>query len=183
MSPVPVGGLRARLIKMAIQGVVEDGLRDLGWFDPTIHDDPPGTRRHRPVTFYTKPNKWDEPITLNAVIVAGQDVDGTDGEIGSNLSDDRWFFYVDVYAESDSVAEHIVHDARDILRGKMPSIGRTGAYVDVFDPREATPPFLFRLPVVELAVDRARLSEHPWQAHWYSLSFEVEDDYYDEDLA
>ena len=43
-----IGGTRARLIYDSIFNVLNDALGALGWFNSTIYDNPPGTRKNHP---------------------------------------------------------------------------------------------------------------------------------------
>lgn len=171
------GGLRVRLIKSAVQRYIEDNLDALGWFDAPVTEG--GTRQHRQVTFYRKPAKWDEPVELNAVMVHSDDSRDTELELGSGFTEDTYAFYCDVYAEKDSVGEHIAGDVRDILRGLFPSIGCTRPVIRVYDPDHATPLPVTLLQLESVDIQRARNAPHAWQRHWFAVAFTFTD-YYDD---
>lgn len=167
-----VGGLRARLIHDSAYEMIRAALSDLGWFD--------SGRRHEPVTMVAKPVSNDDQVPFNTLTVSSTDVSDDPIEMGSTLSEDRWTFYVDFYGEDDLVARHIVHDIRDVVRGKLPSIGRAGPVLDVYDYRLATPVVLFRCELENVVVDRANTFTRPWQRHWWAVRFDVVDEYADE---
>lgn len=175
-----VGGLRNRLIRMSIYNTVNDALDALGWFDTG--------RFHRPISFIDGPVGNDSavgasPIPLNTLSLTYDTIDGQDLEIGSNLSEETWTGFLDFYAENDALGMHVASDLRDILRGKMPSIGRGFPNVTVYDYRQATPPELFVCEFTGVVLDTAHNTIHPWQKHWYSVRFDVVDAYGDEEDA
>lgn len=167
-----VGGLRTRLIQDSLRSTVEDGLTALGWFGTA--------RRHRPVHMIDRPPKWDEPIELNSIVAALEGRSEADAEMGSNLTVDTWQVYVDIYAESDTIGLQLSGDVRDILRGKIPSIGRSRSVLDIYDYTQATPPIFTSLELRNVNEDRARNFPHPWQQHWFVVLADLEDEYMDE---
>lgn len=166
---MPVGGIRARLIADSFYETVRGSLEQLGWFDVN--------RRHRPVTLITRPNDWDESVETNAIAITCEDSTDISIELGSGLTEDRWEFSVDLYAEDDDVGVHLTNDVRDILRGKLPSIGRTGPVFSVYDYRQATPPILFTCEIERVVVDRAHGFTKLWQQHWWAVRCDVIDAY------
>jgi hypothetical protein len=167
-----VGGLRARLIRDSTYRWIYDGLAALGWFD--------AGRRHLPVSFTGKPVDADQEIQFNTVALVDLDTGEYDLELGSNLAEHRTTYYVDFYAESDVVGKELIHDVRDILAGRMSSIGRAHPHVPVYDYRQATPPLAFYVEVEDLVVDRAHDFPKPWLKNWYACRFDIVDHYGDE---
>lgn len=167
-----VGGLRARLIRESIYQEVHTALAALGWFD--------ANRRHSPVTFIDEevPNR--EEVPFNTAALTDSSEEETEEEIGSNLSEHRWTYYVDFYGESDALSTHFIHDVRDILMGRFNSLNRTDPSIPVYDWTQATPSLLFRVGIENMVVDRAQNFPSPRLAHWYALRFEVVDHYADE---
>lgn len=170
---IVVGGLRARFIRDSVFEMIKAAVIDLGWTDPA--------RQHKPIYFSAQPGSWDEEVALNTVAVTQTDVRSEDSEMGSNLQEDRWTFYVDLFAEDESVGTHLIHDVRDILRGKMPSIGRGRPNVTVMDYSLALPAPLFTCDIEDVVIDRANDFPKPWQRYWYVCRFIVVDEYGDED--
>lgn len=170
-----VGGLRARLIKDSFFYMLEGRLTALGWFD--------SGRQHLPVNMLAMPRNWDQPIEFNTLAVSAEDVNDTESEMGSNLAEDRWTVYVDFFAEDDSVGADLANDVRDILRGKMPSIGASRAVLDVYDYRQATPPVIAYVDIENVLLDRARNFPRPWQQHWYAIRCDLVDEYYDDGVS
>lgn len=168
-----VGGLRARLIRESIFQELQTSLAALGWFDTN--------RRHKPITLLDEAVPDREQVLVNTAALTDTNEIETDEEVGSNLAEHRWTFYLDFYGESDALATHFVHDVRDLLRGRFPSIGRTDPSIPVYDWTQATPSYLFRVQIENMVVDRAQNFTSPRLAHWYALRFEVVDVYADED--
>ncbi len=164
-----VGGLRGRLIVDSYRKMLRDSLDALGWFD--------SGRQHRPITFVSNEYKVDEEVPLNTIVVADSDVTDEPAEMGSVLADDTWTIYVDFYAEDDSLGRHLMGDFRDISRGKMPSIDRTGPVFNVLSLHEPTPTTLFVCQITDVTVDKANNFPHPWQQHWWVGRVTIEDTY------
>lgn len=167
------GGLRARLIRDSFEAMVEAALRARGWFD--------AGRRHEPVTIMSAPADWNEPVTVNAIAISASDVNDESAEMGSNYTQDTWTYYVDIYAESESLGMDVAHDVRDILRGKLPSVGRGLQSFDVYDYTLATPVVIFQCEIENVIVDRARGTLQPWERFWFPVRCEVVDCYGNED--
>lgn len=167
-----VGGLRTRLVFMSFQEMLRTSLEQLGWFDDG--------RKHQPINFITRPPDWAETVAFNSIAVTLEDVSDIDAELGSNLSEDRWTYSVDIYCEKDSVGIHLINDIRDILRGKIPTIGRSGPTLPVWDYLAATPTPIFNCDIERVTVDRARNFPKAWQQHWWAARCDVVDTYGDE---
>lgn len=168
-----VGGLRARLIKDSIYNCINDALEALGWFD--------AGRQHAPINFTAIVTPNDTEIPLNTLALADESMHNSDLELGSNFVETRWLYYVDFYAENDIIGKDLINDVRDILGGRMSTIGRGDASVHVYDYRyHSTPPILFTVAIEDLFVDRAHDFPKVWQKHWYACRFNVVDAYGDE---
>lgn len=164
------GGLRARLIRDSVYRCLYDSLEALEWFKPG--------RAHRPISFTGTIVDESVEIPLNTLALADGDLYEVGLELGSNLAEMRWTFYLDFYAENDVVGKDLINDARDILAGRMHAIGRSHASVMVFDYRVPEPhPELFRVGIEDVEVDRANEFPKPWLRHWYSCRFVVVDAY------
>lgn len=167
-----VGGLRARLVKDSLYEMINDSLDALGWFD--------SGRRHAPINFVNEDMANDLEVPLNTLALSDSDITTSQIEMGSTLSEHTWAYYVDFFGESDTLSIHMAHDIKDILEGRMPSIGRTGPKFTVYDYTQATPPDLFTCMIQGVAMDRAQTYSKPWQKYWRSVSFVVVDEYADE---
>lgn len=168
-----VGGLRARLVAESTYQMISDALGDLGWFD--------SGRQHSPIHMRRVPVENDENIELNTLVVFSESMFSFDQELGSNLAEHRWIFWVDFYAENDAIGTHLIHDVKDICQGRFNSIGRTAPIVTIYDYTMATPPEIFVCEIESVAVERMHDFPKPWQKHWYSLTFVVVDTYGDEE--
>lgn len=168
-----VGGLRARFIRESVYQHVRSAITDIGWFD--------AGRVHLPITFLDEavPNR--DEVKINTAALSDETQDESEEEIGSNLSEHRWLFYIDFYGESDALSTHFIHDVRDILRGRFTHLGQTGPHISVYDYSMATPGYLFDVQIENVLVDRAHNVPTPRLAHWYSVRFEVVDHYADQD--
>jgi hypothetical protein len=169
-----VGGLRARLLYDSLYNEIERALTELGWFDPG--------RSHLPVRMINQPVPESEEIQLNTLVLYAEDGDTLQYEVGSDLSEHRRTFYLDLYAENISVGEHLIFDCQAILEGRMRSVGRTSHFFDVYDYTQATPPVIAVAEIGEdVIIDRAVRYSFPWQKNWYSCQFTVSDYYGNED--
>jgi hypothetical protein len=175
-----VGGLRAIMIHDSLVHMVEDSLAALGWFDPTVYDTPAGTRTNQPLHFIPRPADWQDKVLFNSYAISTDDVTDHPAEIGSDLTEDTRLFTIDLYCEDDHIGTHLKDDVRDILRGKIPSIGRTGPVLQVFDYSQPTPPVVFSCDIDNVVADRAHNFPKAWQQHWWSIRCDVVDTYGDE---
>lgn len=174
MSSV-VGGLRQRLIRDSIYHCIYDALDARGWFD--------SGRKHLPIQFTGDITPQDEEIAFNSLALSDESLDETDLEMGSTAVETEWTFYLDFFAEDDSIGKDVIGDIRDILGGRMSSVGRSDASVEVMDYRMATPTPLFRVYVENIIQDRAHDFPKPWQKHWYLVRFTVLDYYTDDAIS
>lgn len=173
------GGLRSRLVLDSARIAIIAALEDLGWFDATIYDNPPGMRRHQPVHYIAKPATWDSEVVLNSFAVTSEDVSDDDIGLGGDI-EDTTRCYIDLFAQDDQFGMHLAADMRDILCGKLPSIGRSGPFVDVYDFRAATPFAFTTVEVADVRIDRAANTTHPWQDYWYMVRYDLIDEYAEE---
>lgn len=168
-----VGGLRARLIYDSIKIEIERSITALGWFD--------AGRQHSPVTFVAIPVDDSQEVAFNTLSLATGDMPvSTPLELGSDYSEYRRSYYLDFYAESQSIGEHLTFDCKDILEGRMPSISRSAPTIEVYDYTQATPPVIATVEIEQVSVDRGNVFNFPWQKFWYQCSFEVVDAYWNE---
>jgi hypothetical protein len=168
-----VGGLRARLIKDNFFNLIKDSLSDLGWLD--------SGREHLPVKILAVQLDDDTEIMPNIVSVSEEDVVSDEIEMGSNLSEHIWTYFVEVYAESHAVGLHLATDIRDIVEGRFSSINATKNSFTVFDLTEATPSYLFDCHMESVTMDRIRGYSRPQEKYWWVISLDVVDYYNNED--
>jgi hypothetical protein len=168
-----VGGLRDRLIVDNLHNLIHDSLDALGWFD----DDSVYER----VEVRVEPVEDIEEIRPNMVVITDEDVSPFDYELGSNFSEYRWQYFIDVYAESQVAGRELSGDIRAILEGKLPSIGRVTTNFVVYDLTQATPSGIFHCDIENISSERGRFYEKPFQKYWWMISFQVVDFYGNED--
>lgn len=165
------GGLRTRLIFDSIYEQIRDGLTTLGWFD--------SGRGHEPVTFIPEPVVDTDEVKLNTIALAEGGMFDRDFEIGSNMAEAEYSFYVDIYAQNGDLGRHLANDIRDLVRGRHG--GRTGSGFTIYDYQMATPSSIGWLELERAQVFKEDLPTRPWQKFWYSVRFDVIDYYYGED--
>jgi hypothetical protein len=172
---VYVGGLRSRLVRDSLWHMINNSLTSLGWFS--------SGSQHRPITFLQKDIEDDEDIELNTLALVDSVVRDDEIELGSNYAEHRIQFFLDFYGESRAVSQHMAVDLKDILEGRMPSVGRGDSRFTVFDYTQATPVDLFRCDIDTVVVDRTHNPMKPFQRFWYSVMFSVVDTYGNENDA
>jgi len=175
---IPVGGLRARFVHDSLFAYLQSGLVLLGWVDSPL------PRRHSPIDFIAQSPNIQVEVPLNTLALSDEGVSDAPAEIGSLFAEHTRSYYLDFFAENDAVGKHLIGDMRDILEGRMPSLGFTGPEFPCLDFRMATPTAFTFGEVQRVQVDRAHNWAQRWLQHWFSLSFQVVD-YYgtDDDLT
>lgn len=168
-----VGGLRARLISDNLYYMLDDVLRDLGWYDPDA--------RHMPVTLLPEPLEQDEEAQPNLVAISEELMTENDLEMGSDYTEKQWDYVIDVYGENAALTKQLATDIYDALRGKFPSIGRTQPNLVCYDLTQATPPEIFTCALENFGLDRSRTYVKSYQRYWWMIFVTVTDDYIDED--
>jgi hypothetical protein len=149
--------------------MVNDSLTILGWFDVG--------RKHTAITFIDSPVGNQTEIPLNTLALSDEDEIEHDDELGSQLAEHRWQFYIDFYAENNSVGLHLSRDVRDIVAGRFGSIGRNAPIVHVYDYTMATPAAIFTVEIENVVRDRAHDFPKKHLQHWYAVRFEIVDHY------
>lgn len=181
-----LGGLRARLIRDSYFEMLRGCLAELGWFDTVSVIAGDGGRQHRSVRLIAKPLEWDEAVEPNLIAVSTSETESQDVELGSDLAETKIPFFVDIYAESESLGLDLAGDVRDITRGRMPGLGRVRPSFHVYDFRMPTPSAVGMCLVesVDSSEQETRV-ERAWLSNWYTISFTAIDLYrptVDEDL-
>lgn len=169
----PVGGLRHRLIWDSLYDVIKDGLTSLDWF---VTSD-----SHAPIYMIAEP--WENLLEVpkNTLTVTTEGTEETPAELGSMFTEHQMTFFVDFFAENDTIGVHMINDVKDIIEGRMPSIGRTQPNFYVYDTYSAaTPTALFSCEITDVQIDRGRVSRETWKSSWFACSFIVIDYYADE---
>lgn len=169
---IPVGGLRGRLIKESFYRMLDTALDDLGWYEEDSW--------FQPVQLRAVAVSDQEEITPNVIAIADDDDTDEEIEMGSNLSEFRTTYFVDVYGENNAVGLHIARDIRDLIKGRMPSIDRDSPSMPVLDYSQATPTELFTVDFENVQLNRAHDFPKEWQRYWYSIYLEIVDWYGDE---
>lgn len=164
-----VGGLRERYINDSVYHLVKDSLFELGWFN--------SGRKYKPITIRTEPVGTREEVPWNTIIVTPTHTTDNDAELGSNFGEVKTVYYVDFYAENDALGKELIHDVRDLLKGRMPSIDRFFSVLHVYDWSMVTPPYIFYCDIEDVMVDKAKDFPKPWQEHWWACRFTVIDSY------
>jgi len=163
-----VGGLRDRLILESLRYHVNGGLNYLGWL---------GTGRpHLPVQLITEPIEPLTEILPNVISICEEGVDEIEAETGSNLTEFRWQYAIDIYAESSAVGRHLWGDVKSILEGRFSSYsGRP--QISVLDWSAATPTQIFVCQIENVVGGRQRNYQKSFEKYWWTLVFELIDFY------
>lgn len=166
-----IGGLRARLLQDSLRLVLDNGLADLGWFNPN--------RTHKPLRFLPEPQDWDHPIAFNSMVVSTRSRSTEEIEVGSHFNQDTARVTVDIYAENDSLALDLANDIRDLIRGRLP-LGLINGTFSILDLRMATPTALGYARIGEVRMTRvAPQPTSPHSLYWFGVDVDVHDYYYD----
>jgi hypothetical protein len=162
-----VGGLRTRFVYDSVFNALYAGMTELGWFEPG--------RKHRPVTFVSEPVAADDEVGLNTIAMGEGPMFDRERELGSNMSSSEYAFYIDIYAESGPVGRDMANDMRDLIMGRHG--GRTTPTFTIYDYRQATPSAIGWVDVERVNIYREDQPSRPWQKFWYTVRFDVTDDY------
>jgi hypothetical protein len=133
------GGYLDRLIIIAVNDVLRDGLEALGWFD--------AGRSHLPIQWRSGPTPVDKQIAYNTCVVSFETIEPAEMEVGSDAVEITHTGYVDFYAEpapdpddedntfngGEALGKHFIGDVWSVLVGDIPSIGRDRPVIDVLD--------------------------------------------------
>jgi hypothetical protein len=125
------------------------------------------------------PGSWDEQVTVNAIAINTDDIYDSPRGLGGEF-EDTFEMWVDVFAESDQLGWQLAVDIRDLVLGKYPEFDRPGPVIDVYDLRQPTPAAFTQVDVARVEIDRAEGEARQWQAHWFMVRIDLEDDYVDE---
>lgn len=169
-----VGGLRDRLIHDSIYHLIKNGLTTLGWMPGG-----PQAPAQYPITVVAEQLDWNVEIPLNTISVAAYSTSDTEWELGSDLRQNSWSFYVDIFGANEALGLQLSGDCRDILRGKFSALSNyvTPETLAVFDWTLATPVQIFTCEVRNVNRDRAVQTTHRWGNYLFSISCVVLDYY------
>lgn len=159
------GGLRVRFIKEALYNTINEELGGLGWFD--------ADRQHLPINFIDEAMDRDETIPWNTLVLSPEDATEWPTGLGESSAIESMVYYLEFYAENNSVALEMIFDLKDILLGRIGN--RTYPRVEVFDYRQATPPSVGFVQIEDVLVDRGLQFDRPWQKHLHVIRFDVVD--------
>jgi len=168
-----VGGKRIRLIHDNLFNLVFDACTELGWLEPSPSRADVTVRK-------TQISAHEEAVKPNIVCVTIEDDTEQQEEMGSGLTEHRWNAYVDVYAQNDVLGLHLATDMKDSLMGRFDStVTRGGPSMAVYDLTQshATPVELFYVQFENIAENRSRFSDKPYQDHWRVVDFHIVDVY------
>lgn len=164
------GGLRKRLIRDNLYYAISNSLDTLGWFDNTLSE--------QPVTLLAEQIDSSTEIKPNKIGLSTEDSLNRPIELGSNLEEDSWEIYFDIFAENEAVGIHLSGDIYDILRGKI--AGRTGSVLSVYDLTQTGEPYLFSCNIEDIEMARVREWERPFNKYWWVVGCLIKDQYYGE---
>jgi hypothetical protein len=168
-----VGGKRLACIQDSFYRMVSDSMGDLGWLTSN-----PGTRQD--VTILAEQINSGTEIRPNKIGISSEDMTGANWEMGSNLSEDRWDIFIDIFAENEFVGVALAGDIRDILRGKIGEIDRLHANFPVYDYEDDSIMFYCQLENIE--INRIRDWDRPYNKYWWVVACQIVDYYYDDNI-
>jgi len=166
-----VGGKRLACIQDSFYRMVRDSMEDLGWLTSI-----PGTRAD--VTILAEQINPGTEIKPNQIGISSEDMTDTEWELGSNLSEDRWDIFIDIFAENEGVGVALAGDLYDILRGKISAIGRTEKDFPVFDYTDDS--VMFNCYLENIEINRVRDWDRPYNKYWWVVACQIVDYYYDD---
>lgn len=165
------GGKRLLCIQDSFYRMVKDSMDDLGWLTSN-----PGTRAD--VTILAEQINPGTEIKPNKVGISSEDLTESEMEMGSNLAENRWDIYIDIFAENEFVGVALAGDIFDILRGKISAIGRTESAFDVYDYVDDS--VIFQCDLDNVEVNRVRDWDRPYNKYWWVVACQIVDTYYDD---
>lgn len=139
-----------------------DGLEShlnttLGWND--------AGRYNKPVQILNEPLDWDVALEPNAVALSLEDIYHEDQEIGSDLTEQRMTFAIDVLAENTAIGTALTGDITAWLLSTY--------RFPVYNGSEATPSVLFNCDIEGVVQERNRVYENKYAQYLWVISFFV----------
>lgn len=151
------GGLNLRFIHDNLVLLVSDLIDDSDWND---------TGRHNlSVAVVSDHLDPDEEIKPNLISVVPEDILHSDAEVGSNLTNQRITFAIDILAESHAVGLHLAGDITTYFQALY--------NFPVLNLAQATPTPLFYCDIEGVVQERNRLYENKRNKFWWVVSFHV----------
>ena len=167
-----VGGSRQRLIKDNMKRQIESGLDALGWFD--------AGRPHMPVTVSADQFEPNEEIKPNAVVVVIEDFTAESMGMGQDesLEENTINAFVEIFAEDNSIGQHLAGDVYDLMRGKFTAIDDSRA-IDVLD-LGVDDAHLFYCWYEDFEIMKNRSWDLPFNKYWWTIAVDIIDTYRDD---
>ena len=166
-----VGGKRQRLIKDNFARDIEAGLTTLGWFD--------AGRNHQPVKVISDQLDPAVEIKPNIVGITIEDIHPQEIEMGSYLEESTISSFIDIFAEGNSVGQHLVGDVFDLLRGKFTSI-KDNPLLPILDLGQPDLPLLFNCYYENFEIQKNRSWSSSYNQHWWTIGVDIIDYYMDD---
>lgn len=164
------GGIRMACIQYSFYNMISEALQTRGWLTSIA-----GRKDVKLIMGQLDPR---EAIKPNIIAISFEDVDYSDWETGSNLTEDRWSVFFDIFAENEDIGLQIAGDIYDMLRGKMPSIDMSNTFFQVQDYQ--TDEDIFTCEIDLVAIQRVRDPEKQHNKYWWVVGCEIVDMYYDD---
>lgn len=168
-----VGGKRLACIQDSFYRMVSDSMGELGWLTSV-----PGTRAD--VTILAEQINPGTEIRPNQVGISSEDLTDREMELGSNLAENRWDIFIDIFAENEFVGVALAGDVFDILRGKIAAISRTGTAFPVYDYTDNS--IMFNCYLENIEINRIRDWDRPYNKYWWVVACQIVDTYYDDEI-
>lgn len=155
------GGKRDRMIVESVHRHIIAELTTLGWFT--------AGRKHQPISVVDEfPDLQQADVPLNTLAISQTDTYGVAAELGSKLEENYKTFYIDFFAENDGVGRHVA--------GDIYAFAKSNDVLQVYDYDDAdSPEFTVEILHNETESRKPANVTRPWQKHWYTIQFTVED--------
>jgi len=163
-----VGGKRHRLIKASFGDDIQGMLDALSWTSTN--------RRHKPVKLIV--DEYDPAIEIkpNLIGITVEDMRAEEIEMGSTLDENSITCFIDIFAENNSIGQHITGDLYDCLKGKYPNV-KEDNLLPVYDPTAATPEWIFNCFYENVETNRNREWDQAFNKYWWTIALDIIDYY------
>lgn len=161
------GGTRDRAVHQSTFNFLKDHFTALGWFD--------SGRAHQPINFIAgRPKQASETtVPINTVVLVDEEVESKDFEMGTEASEDKYQFTVEMYAENEAVGRALMGDVRKLVSGQFP--GRSiYPIIDLYDYSQDPAVYVSYMDVTDVKWSHPT-SKELYQRFWFKVEFAVTD--------
>lgn len=162
-----VGGTRDRAVHQSVYNFLKNHLTTLDWFD--------SGRAHQPINFIAgRPKQASEAtVPVNTVALVDEEVAVSDFEMGTDGTQNKYKFTLEMYAESDSVGRALMGDVRKLLAGQYPGLSLY-PIIDLMDYSQTPAVYVDYMDVCDIVWSHPT-SKDLYQRFWFQVSWTVTD--------